>query len=223
VIPWETLGTARAPEGGQLVLYRRGGEFVIRVNGRELMTSRAHGSEEHLARLACVRLAGRESARVLVGGLGLGYTLRATLDAVPAGAEVIVAEIVPAVVEWNRGPLAHLAGRPLEDPRATVRIADVGAVLRRATIRFDAILLDVDNGPQGLTRKANQLLYGDAGLGLARRALRPGGALAVWSAERDEPFLRRLRKAGFSASAHDVPARGRGGGPNHTIFLGIVE
>jgi len=215
VIPWHTLGSARAPDGGELVLYQRGGEFVIRVDGRELMSSRAHGSEEEMARRAC----GSGARDVLIGGLGLGYTVRAALDALPADARVVVAEIVPAVVEWNRGPLAHLAGRPLEDLRVSVEVADVGRVLR-AGRRFDAILLDVDNGPVALTRKANHALYGPTGITVAKSALRRGGVLAVWSAHRDDRFVSRLRKAGFTPEAVDVPARGVAGGPMHTIFFG---
>jgi spermidine synthase len=219
MIPWEVLGRARAPDGGELVLYQRGGEFVIRVGGRELMSSRAHGSEEELAALACRDLAG--AARVLIGGLGLGYTLRATLEHLPAAGKVVVAEIVPAVIEWNRGPLAHLAGRPLDDARVTVEAGDVGQVLRRGP-RWDAVLLDVDNGPVALTRKGNHGLYTEAGLAAARASMRPRGVLAVWSATPDKRFLARLRKAGFEAEAVDVPARGVAGGPMHTIFVGRV-
>jgi spermidine synthase len=214
VIPWQTLGRARAPDGGELVLYQRGGEFVIRVDGRELMSSRAHGSEEEMARRAC----GAATKDVLIGGLGLGYTVRAALDVLPAEARLVVAEIVPAVVEWNRGPLAHLAGRPLDDPRASVEVGDVGRVLRGGH-RWDAILLDVDNGPVALTRKANHALYGPTGIATAKAALRRGGVLAVWSAHRDDAFMSRLRRAGFTVEATDVPARGVAGGPMHTIFL----
>lgn len=220
MIPWETLGRARAPDGGELVLYRRGGEFVIRVDGMELMSSRAHGSEEELAELACAGLGDRSGARVLVGGLGLGYTLRATLDRVAADARVVVAEIVPEVVAWNRLHLGHLAGKPLDDPRAQVHVGDVGALLRGAKERFDAILLDVDNGPVALTRKGNQGLYGDSGLAVTKRCLRQRGALAVWSAHPDRHFEGRMRKAGFKVETHDVAARGVAGGPKHTIFVG---
>jgi spermidine synthase len=219
VIPWETLGKARAPDGGELVLYRRGGELSIRVDGRELMSSRAHGSEEIMATMTCQR---EGVERVLIGGLGMGYTLRAALDAVGPSAKVVVAEIVPEVVEWNRGPLAHLAGRPLDDPRAAVEVGDVGALLRTTKVRYDVIMLDVDNGPVALTRKANQVLYGETGLAVSKRALRPGGVLAVWSASPDTAFVRRMRKCGFTVETHDVPARGVGGGPKHTIFLGKV-
>jgi spermidine synthase len=194
---------------------------VIRVGGRELMSSRAHGSEEELAELACRPHAQAAAPRVLVGGLGLGYTLRATLDILPRGARVVVAEIVSAVVEWNRGPLAPLAGRPLDDARVSVEGCDVAHLLRRGP-RWDAILLDVDNGPIALTRMANHVLYTQVGLGVAKAALRPGGTLAVWSAAPDRAFVTRLRKAGFTAEAVDVPARGVAGGPMHTIFVGRV-
>lgn len=220
MIPWQLLGSAQAPGGGALTLHQRGDELVIRVDGRELMSSRAHGSEESLARIGCRALQGRARPRVLVGGLGMGYTLRATLDTLPRDAEVVVAELVDAVVTWNRGPLAHLAGKPLEDPRVTVEVADVGALLRQPGPRFDAILLDVDNGPEGLTRRANHTLYTDAGLAAARRALRPGGCYAVWSASRHRDFVRRLGRAGFRVEVHDVRARDTGRSPLHTIYTG---
>jgi spermidine synthase len=220
MIPWEILGREQAPAGGELVLYHRNGEFVIRVDGRELMSSRSSYSEEEMARLAIARLSDRETPRVLIGGLGMGFTTRAALDALPARAEVVVAEIVPAVIAWNRGPLAPLAGRPLEDPRTHVEPIDVGRLMKETRVRFDVILLDVDNGPQGLTRKSNQMLYTDVGLDTARRALRPGGLLAVWSASEDAAFARRLRKAGYETETRQVPARGPAGGPRHTIFLG---
>ena len=218
MIPWETLGRAQAPDGAELVLCRRGDEFVIRVGGRDLMSSRMHGSEEELARRACAGLGA--GARVLVGGLGLGYTLRAALDALPAGASVTVCELVPAVVEWNRGPLAPLAGQPLEDPRVTVEVVDVGAVIRRPGKRWDAILLDVDNGPVALTRRANHVLYGATGLSVAKAALRLGGVLAIWSASPDDAFVARLHRAGFEVTVDTVPARGRAGGSRHTLFFG---
>jgi spermidine synthase len=218
VIPWEELGRARAPDGAELVLCRRGEELVIRAGGRDLMSSRMHGSEEELARRACAGLG--DGARVLVGGLGLGYTLRAALDALPAGASVTVAELVPAVVDWNRGPLAPLAGRPLDDPRVTVEVADVGAVIRRPGKRWDAILLDGDNGPVALTRRGNQALYGATGLSVARAALRLGGTLGVWSASPDDAFAARLRRAGFEVTVATVPARGPAGGSRHTLFFG---
>jgi spermidine synthase len=218
VIPWETLGRARADGGGELVLVRRGDEHVIRVDGKDLMSSRVYGSEQALASLALKDLP-VTAPRILVGGLGLGYTLRAALDLLPPGAAVTVVELLTAVVEWNRGPLGPLCAHPLDDPRVTVQVGDVGAFLRKAHVRFDAILLDVDNGPVALTRKANQALYGDTGLATAKRALRPGGILAVWSAAPVPDFERRLSRQGFSVAAHTVPARGAAGGPKHTIFV----
>ena len=224
MIPWEILGREQAPEGGaELVLYHRDGEFVIRVDGRELMSSRSSHSEEEMARLAIARLKDRETPRVLIGGLGMGFTVRAALDALPARAEVVVAELVPAVIAWNRGPLAPLAGRPLEDPRTRVEPIDVGRLMKETRVRFDAILLDVDNGPQWITSKSNQMLYSDVGLGIARRVLQPGGLLAVWSAVEDPAFVRRLRKARYETETVQVPARGSAGGPRHTIFLGRVS
>jgi spermidine synthase len=221
VIPWETLGRARAPAGLELVLLRRGDEYVIRLRGNDLMSSRQHGSEERLAELACRGLG--PSARVLIGGLGMGYTLRSALDVLPPAAVVHVAEVVPAVGDWNRGPLGPLAGRPLDDPRVTVEIADIGALLRRATVRHDAILLDVDNGPAALTRRGNQVLYSRPGLETARRALRWEGVLAVWSAARDDVFHERLARAGFEVEVVAAPARGPAGGTTHTIYLGRVS
>jgi spermidine synthase len=215
--PTTELARARAEGGGELVLYEHDGVYTIRVNGQELMSSRAHGSEETMADLAVAPTA----RRVLVGGLGLGFTARAVLRRAP-NAKLTIAELVPAVVEWNRAHFGHLAGRPLEDPRTTVVVEDVGRVLRTARQRFDAILLDVDNGPVAFTRKANQGLYGETGLATAKAALARGGALAVWSADPDEAFLRRLRKAGFAAESHDIPVRAVGGGPTHTIFVGRV-
>jgi spermidine synthase len=216
--PWEILGKARAPDGEELTLARRGDELVIRIGGRDLMSSRLHGSEEEMARVACA--GARAEARVLVGGLGLGYTLRATLDSLGPAARVVVAEIVPAVLEWNRGPLAHLAARPLFDPRVAVEATDVGGVIRRPGARWDAILLDVDNGPVALTRKANQILYTAVGLEATKRALRPGGVLAVWSASPDDMFAQRLRRAGFKVEVRATPARGAKGGSMHTVFYG---
>jgi spermidine synthase len=203
VIAWEIVDRARAPDGVELVLARRGREWVVRAGGRVLMSSRAHRSEEALAALAIAHVP--RARAVLVGGLGLGYTLRAALDLLPAGARVLVAELVPAVVAWNRGPVADLAARPIEDPRVQVEAADVAAVVARAARAFDAILLDVDNGPSALAHAANDRLYGAAGLRAIRDALRPGGVLAVWSAGADAPFLARLGRAGFRTESHAVP------------------
>jgi spermidine synthase len=215
--PWEILARAPAPDGGEFVLHHRDGEFVIRVRGQELMSSRVHGSEEEMARLASAALGGIANPRVLIGGLGLGYTLRATLDALGAGAQVAVAELAEAIVEWNRGPLAPLAGRPLEDPRARVEISDVRHVMRGGA-PWHAILLDVDNGPAALTRASNASLYDSPGLAAVHAALVPGGVLVVWSAGPDDRFTARLAQAGFLAETHPVRA-GKGRGTRHTLFV----
>ena len=220
MIPWQLIDTARAPgNGGELRLYRRDREYSIQVDGNELMNSRAHGSEEALAELACARVADRPSPRVLIGGMGMGYTTAAALRRLGAAGRVVVAELVPAVVEWNRGSLADLAGYPLHDDRVTVREVDVAHVLKTEQLAYDAILLDVDNGPEALTRKGNQWLYGRAGLEAAHAALRPAGVLAVWSAGPDQAFTRRLGQAGFQVQEVRVPARGAAGGSRHTIWL----
>ncbi|NNJ71040.1 MAG: spermidine synthase, partial [Kiritimatiellales bacterium] len=184
----------------------------------ELMNSRMHGSEEALAELACRQLRDRTTPRILIGGLGMGFTLRAALDHLGPGAEVIVAELVPAVIQWNRSHLADLAGQPLADPRATVREADVAQVIKEKRGTFDAILLDVDNGPDGLTHAGNDRLYSRGGIAAAKAALKPGGLLGVWSAEPDKSFTKRLRGAGFSIEEHTVRAR-KTKGRRHTIWL----
>jgi spermidine synthase len=217
---WAVLDRATAPGGEELLLRRRGATFEIRIDGRELMSSRGFASEQEMARLACAALGQRAAPRVLIGGLGMGYTVRAALGALGPDAEIVVAELVAAVVAWNRGPLAPLAGDPLADKRVVVREADAAAVLRDPGGRFDAILLDVDNGPDWVTVAANAWLYAAEGLAAARAALAPGGILAVWSADPSPPFLAQLRQAGFAARAVAVPARGVAGGPPHTIFLG---
>jgi spermidine synthase len=219
VKPWELLGQTRAPDGAELSLTLRSGEYVILANGKSLMSSRMHGSEEALATLACARIRGREEPRVLIGGLGMGFTLRATLDLLPPDGSVVVAELLPAVVEWNRGPLGPLAGHPLKDRRVRVESKDVGVALRSSVNAFDAILLDVDNGPEAFATSGNAGLYGDAGLAAARAALRDGGVLAVWSAREDRRFEQRLRYAGFRVEVERVRGRLKKGGPRHTIFL----
>jgi len=216
--PQHTLGRASTPDGGEIVLYERDGAYFIRVNGLELMTSRAHGSEEDLARLALAKVT-RKRPKVLVGGLGMGFTLRAVLDAVPMSAKIMAAEILPAVIAWNRTELAHLAGAPLEDPRVAVVERDVAEIIAASPSAFDAVLLDVDNGPAALTVTENERLYGPSGLAAIRRCLRPGGVLGVWSADPDKAFERRLAKAGFKVSTDTVPARRGGKGPKHTIFI----
>ena len=217
----EILDRVETPDGEELVLVRRGDVYTLRLGGWELMSSRAHGSEQALAEipLALLKGAGRTQPRVLVGGLGMGFTLRALLDALPeSGGEVVVAEVFPAVVAWNRGPLAQLAGEPLEDPRVTVVEEDVAAVIERSRDRFDLFLLDVDNGPAALSLASNRRLYGAAGLTAIRRALADRGVLAVWSADPAPEFLKVLRRAGFEVTTETVRAH-RGKGLHHTLFL----
>ena len=222
MIPWELLGSAQVPgDSGELRLYRRGKEFSIRVNGSELMNSSAHGSEDALAELACAKIADRSRPRVLIGGLGMGYTLAAALRRLGPNARVVVAELVPELVVWNRGPLAALAGHPLEDTRVNVREVDVAQVLQAEQQAYDAILLDVDNGPEGLTRQGNDWLYSRPGLDAAFAALRPAGVLAVWSAGPNPSFSRRLRQAGFKVDEVRVRARGPRGGGHHTIWIAV--
>lgn len=220
--PWELLGRTATPAGDEMTLMRRDSEYVIFASGKPLMSSRMHGSEEALATRGCAHLTGREQPTVLVGGLGMGFTLRATLDHVPASARVVVGELVSGVVAWNEGPLGPLAGHPLEDPRVAVEVGDVAAVLRRSAGRFDAVLLDIDNGPDAFTTTSNQWLYGNAGVITLRDALTPGGVVAVWSAWEDRKFEQRLRWAGFTVEVVRVRARLAAGGPRHVIFLGVA-
>jgi len=215
--PWVHLDTAQVPGGGTLKLARRGDEFSIRLDGAELMNSRLSGSEAALATLAFARLGA--AARVLIGGLGMGFTLRAALAVAGADARLEVVEIAPAVIAWARGPMAALHGDSLDDPRVTLTQADVAATIAAGPARYDAILLDVDNGPEAMSRRANDALYADGGLRAARRALRPGGVLAVWSVARDPAFTRRLRNAGFATEEHTVRASATGRGARHTIWV----
>ena len=221
MVPWELLDRATVPGSqGELRLYKRGEEFSIRLERIELMNSRRHGSEAALAELACARVANHGRPRVLIGGLGMGYTAAAALRELRADGQLVVAELVPAVVEWNRGPLADLAGRPLENEQVTVREIDVAQILKTERTAYDAILLDVDNGPEGLTRKGNDWLYSQAGLNAAYSALRPEGVLAVWSASPDRAFVRRLRETGFEVEEVQVRSQGPRRGARHTIWLG---
>lgn len=220
MVPWVFLGSAQAPGDGEVLsLYQRGDEFSIRVDNHQLMGSYVHGSEEALAELACARISGRHGARVLIGGLGMGYTAGTALRHLGADSQVVVAELVPEVVEWNRGPLAALAGHPLADRRLTVRVIDVAKIIRTEHEAYDAILLDVDNGPEALTRKGNNWLYAQVGLNAAHDALRPAGVLAVWSAIENRVFSKRLRGIGFTVDEVRVRARGKRGGPHHIIWL----
>jgi spermidine synthase len=222
MIPWELLDSVQVPgNSGELCLYKRGREFSIRVNGCELMNSSAHGSEDALAELACAKIAGRPNPKVLIGGLGMGYTLAAALNRLGSKARVVVAELVPAVIEWNRNHLAGLAGNPLQDTRVTIREADVARVLKEKRCDYDVILLDIDNGPEGLTHKGNDWLYSREGLEAAFAALRTEGVLAVWSVSSDRSFTRRLKQAGFAVDEVCVHARGPRGGGRHTIWIAV--
>jgi spermidine synthase len=222
--PWILLDSAKVPgDFGELRLYRRGDEFSIKIaGGGELMNSRVHGSEDALAEHACARLADRTAPRLLIGGLGMGFTLAAALRQVGEKARFLVAELVPAVVEWNRGALGELAGHPLQDARVTVRELDVARALTAGQQDYDAILLDVDNGPEGLTRKGNDWLYGVDGLSAAYAALRRQGLLAVWSAGPDPEFVLRLQKVGFRVEELRVRAFGSKGA-RHIIWLARRE
>lgn len=219
MIPWIQLDAAKTPDGEQeLRLKRRGSEFSIMLGSNELMNSRLSGSEEALAKLTCEKIRDRVNPHILIGGLGMGFTLRAALAELGDDAKITVAELVPAVVAWARGPMAEIFRGCLDDPRVTVVEADVSLLIVGATAAWDAILLDVDNGPEGLTHKANDALYDLAGLRAARDALRPGGVLAVWSSGPDDGFTRRLRQAGFSVEEMKVRATGKRGA-RHVIWI----
>ena len=221
MLAWELLDEAKIPESGEtLRLKRRGREYSIMLGANELMNSRLFGSEEALATIAIDALAGRKAPHILIGGLGMGFTLRAALGIVDDAARITVAELVPAVVAWARGPMADLHAGTLDDPRVTIFEGDVAAAIRPAKAGYDAILLDVDNGPDGLSRPGNDALYGAKGLGEARRALATGGVLAVWSSHPDPRFTQRLRQVGFVTEEKPVRARGKSGA-RHMIWLGV--
>jgi len=220
VIPWEELDRAEIPgHAGEITLLKRGAEFSIRTAGTELMNSRRHGSEELMAKLTCNRMNRKSSCRILIGGLGMGYTLAAALERSMSDTRITVSELIPAVVRWNRDQLGHLAGMPVNDPRVLVEERDVAETIGEQKSAWDAILLDVDNGPEGLTRKANEGLYRRSGLKAAFSALRPGGILAVWSSQADEGFTRRLKHCGFRTEIATVSARKPGKGGRHTIWI----
>jgi spermidine synthase len=222
MIRWTHLDTATVPDdGGELRLMQRGAEYSIMSGSIELMNSRLSGSEEALATLVGARLEDRPAPHVLIGGFGMGFTLRAALAALGPQATVTVAELVPAVLAWARGPMAHLTGDCLVDPRVRLAETDVARLIGPAEAAYDAILLDVDNGPEGLSRAANDRLYDDAGLAAARRALRPGGVLAVWSSSPSLAFSQRLRRAGYQVQEHRVRASRSGRGARHMIWLAI--
>jgi|GEM_PF-55416 len=219
MIPSVLLATAQTPDGKELRLYQHDKDFSIKIGTVELMSSRMHSSEDSLAQLAYKGMSKTHlQPRVLIGGLGMGYTLRAMLERLPRDAQVSVAELVPAVVEWNRTLLADLARRPLEDKRVTVREEDVAKIIKKARNEYSAILLDVDNGPQGLAQAANDWLYNYKGLYAAFAALQPEGVLAVWSARRDDAFARRLRAVGYYVNEFRVRAHA-GKGAHHLVWI----
>lgn len=220
--PWELLGHTRTPAGDEMTLTRHGSEYVISASGQPLMSSRMHGSEEALATFGCARARTLEAPVCLIGGLGMGFTLRAALDLLPPDATVIVAELVSALVDWNRGDLGPLARHPLRDRRVAVEVSDVAFTLESSTARFDAVLLDVDNGPAAFTAPHNASLYDDRGIAAARAALKPDGVLAVWSAREDRRFEQRLRYGGFEVTVERVRGRLKKGGPRHVIFVATV-
>lgn len=219
MIPWVQLDSASIPDGGELRLKRRGTEFSIMLGANELMNSRLSGSEEALAKLSCDRIRGRPAPRMLIGGLGMGFTLRAALAELGDDASVTVAELVPTVVAWARGPMAAVFSGCLDDLRVAIHEGDVGDLIRSARSSWDAILLDVDNGPEGLTRQGNDALYDFSGLSAAHAALKPGGLFSVWSSGPDDRFTRWLRQAGFSVEEIATRARGKRGA-RHVMWIG---
>jgi len=223
VIPWVELGSSTiSGSESRLRLMQRGNEYSIMTGGIELMNSRMSGSEQALATLTCARLKDRPAPRLLIGGLGMGFTLRAALEVLPALSRVEVAELLPAVIDWARGPMAEIFSGCLDDRRVVILERDVAIPINAASGAYDAILLDVDNGPGGLDRVANDGLYRATGLAAARRALKPGGILAVWSAMPDEAFLRRMNQAGFTVTEERVHAHRKGKGARHVIWLGVA-
>lgn len=218
MIPRELIDVADVPGGDQLRLFRRGADYMIVLDRNELMNSRMSGSEEVLATETIARLA-RPAPHLLIGGYGMGFTLRAALGALGPKARVTVAELVPKILDWARGPMAELTAGCLDDPRVRLVERDVGALIETSDAHYDAILLDVDNGPDGLTREGNDRLYSPRGLAAARAALTPGGILAVWSAAPDHRFAKRLGEAGFRVEEVAVRARSTGKGPRHVIWF----
>ena len=215
----EWIGSAKVPGGEDLTLYRRGKDYMIVLDRNELMSSRMSGSEEALANFTCDRLGSRTRPHLLIGGYGMGFTLRAALARLDGSGQVTVAELVPEIIEWARGPMAELAAGCLDDPRVRLVQADVADVIAEARGSYDAILLDVDNGPDGLVREANDRLYSAQGIAASIAALRPGGILAIWSAGPDPAFSRRLARAGLSVDEVVVRARSNGKGPRHVIWF----
>jgi spermidine synthase len=220
MLPWIKLATARVPGGnGELLLQQRGDEYSIRVDGYELMNTRVHGSEDALAELAIAQLPDAARAHVLIGGLGVGFTLAAVLKSIGAAGRATVAELVPEVVDWNRGPMGAASGHPLNDRRTIVAISDVADVIRKNANTFDAILLDVDNGPTSLVARGNGRLYTEKGLRAAHAALRPHGIFAIWSSADDPAFTRRLNQTGFEAAIHKIGSLGKSRGPRYFVWI----
>jgi len=217
--PRELIGTATIPGGEELRLFRRGGDFMIVLDRNELMNSRMSGSEEALATMTCARLPEREAPHLLIGGYGMGFTLRAALAVLGADARVTVAEVVPEIIDWANGPMQALTAGCLDDPRVRLVTGDVAALIGAGRSTYDAILLDVDNGPDGLTRAGNDRLYSARGLAAAKVALKRGGVLAIWSAAPDQAFARRLVQAGFRTEEVVARARSNGKGPRHVIWF----
>jgi spermidine synthase len=222
VKPWNLIDQTATPDGKTISLHEHDGFYFIRVDGNPLMSTRQHASEERMAELACAHLKAVRSARVLIGGLGFGYTLRAALGLIGKDARVVVAEILSAVIDWNRRPEPGLAADAMADPRVTIVQRDVREVIRTARSEFDSIALDVDNGPAAMSTDGNARLYRVDGLEQTRIALRPGGCAAYWSAAPDTAFARRMERAGFAVEVHHARARGHAGA-RHTIFLGRVQ
>lgn len=220
--PERLIDSTPTPDGDELCLYERDGTYTLRISGIELMTSRAHDSEEKLASMAMALVGGTRRPRVLIGGLGMGYTARAALDASPEPSEVVIAELLPAVVRWNRDHIGHLAGRPLDDPRVSVVEKDFHTVVTESPGAYDVILNDVDNGPDGCFLDRNERLYRPAGLAAVRRSLRPGGVLAVWCVGEDPRLVKAMTKAGFRAHAETIHARNVPRGHRHTVFIGRI-
>jgi len=220
--PWLHLGTSNTPDQkNTLDLYQRDTEFSIRINGQELMNSRMYGSEKTLAELACKKIKDQEKSRILIGGLGMGYTLSSALLCLRDDASVIISELVPSIVEWNRSFLGDLAGQPLDDNRVVVKIKDITEILKQKNKKFHAVILDVDNGPEGLTQKSNNWLYSSKGLDVIKNSLFSGGVLAVWSVRDNDDFTHRLKQKGYIVEKHRVWARSNKKGGRHMIWLAM--
>ena len=218
--PQIILATAQTPDGGKMELYQHDHDFLIKINGQELMNSRHHESEQELARLGCANLSSRRAPRVLIGGLGMGYTLRQTLDMLGPTAHVLVSELLTAVVDWNRKYLKDLNGGPLDDKRTDLITGDIFQLLSRSIHKFDAILLDVDNGPSAITDSGNDRLYSPAGIQACRRALRKQGSLAIWSSEPSKVFEQLLISCGFKVRRYR--AKAYQGGNSKPFFIWVA-